>query len=70
MPYEHVRPVSVVAYSPLSAAAATGLRPERIRAAIRDGSLAAVRVGVKTIIKRSSLEAWLDSHAPASRASA
>ncbi len=47
MPYEHVRPVDVVAMSPTAAAASTGLRPERIQAAIRDGSLRAVRVGTK-----------------------
>lgn len=70
MPYQHVRPVDVVAYSPTRAAAATGLRPEKIQAAIRDGSLRAVRVGVKTLILRSSLEAWLLSYGPASRLSA
>jgi len=68
MPYRHRRPVPVVAYSPTSAAAATELRPERIAAAIRDGSLRAVRVGTKTRIIASDLVEWLRSHAPASRA--
>jgi len=67
MPYQHVRPVPVVALSPTQAAASTGLNPERIQAAIRDGSLVAVRVGTKTRVLRSSLERWLLSHAAASR---
>lgn len=67
MPYTHVRPVPVVALSPTQAATATGLRPERIQAAIRDGSLRAVRVGTKTRLLQSDLERWLLSHAPASR---
>lgn len=70
MPYEHVRAVPVVALSPTQAAASTGLRPERIQAAIRDGSLRAVRVGTKTRILKSALERWLDGHAAASRACA
>jgi len=57
----------VVAYSPSSAAIATGLKQHRIQAAIRDGSLKAVRVGVKTRITRTALEAWLDSFPPATR---
>jgi excisionase family DNA binding protein len=67
MPYQHVRPVPVVALSPTSAAAATGLRPERINAAVRSGDIRAVRVGTKTRILVSDLERWLLSHAPASR---
>jgi excisionase family DNA binding protein len=57
----------VVAYSPSSAAVATGLKLHRIQAAIRDGSLKAVRVGTKTRITRSALEAWLDGHPSATR---
>jgi excisionase family DNA binding protein len=60
----------VVAYSPSSAAVATGLKLHRIQAAIRDGSLRAVRVGTKTRITRNSLEAWLDAMPSARRASA
>ncbi len=67
MPYEHVRPVDVVAMSPTAAAASTGLRPERIQAAVRAGEIRAVRVGTKTRILASDLERWLLSHAPASR---
>lgn len=70
MPYVHQRPVDAVAYSPTRAAAATGLRPERITRAVREGHLHAVRVGTKTLILRSQLEAWLLSHGPASRLSA
>jgi excisionase family DNA binding protein len=57
----------VVAYSPRSASIATGLKLSRIQAAIRDGSLRAVRVGVKTRITRTALEAWLDGHPSAAR---
>ena len=64
MPYEHVRPVPVVALSPSQAAASTGLRPERLTAAIRRGDLRAVRIGTKTRITVSELERWLMSHAP------
>jgi len=60
----------VVAYSPSSAAIATGLKLHKIQAAIRDGSLRAVRVGTKTRITRNSLEAWLDAMPSARRASA
>jgi len=67
MPYEHVRPVAVIAYSPSGAAAATGLKISRIQAAVRNGSLRAVRVGVKIKILRSDIEAWILSHAPATR---
>lgn len=67
MPYRHCRLVPAVALSPTQAAASTGLRPERIQAAIRDGSLRAVRVGTKTRVLCSALEAWLDAHPPASR---
>ena len=45
----------VVAYSPSSAAVATGLKLHRIQAAIRDGSLRAVR------------EVWLDAMPSAKR---
>ncbi len=70
MPYQALRPVPVVALSPSRAAASTGLRPERISAAVRSGELRAVRVGTKTRILQSELERWLSSHAPASRMSA
>jgi excisionase family DNA binding protein len=58
----------VVAYSPSSAAVATGLKLHRIQAAIRDGSLRAVRVGTKTRLTRTSIEAWLDAMPSAKRA--
>jgi excisionase family DNA binding protein len=67
MPYEHDRPVAVIAYSLSGAAAATGLKISRIQAAVRDGSLRAARVGVKTKILRSDIEAWILSHPPATR---
>ena len=51
MPYEHVRPVDLVAMSPTAAAASTGLRPERIQAAVRAGEIRAVRIGCKTRIQ-------------------
>jgi excisionase family DNA binding protein len=60
----------IVAYSPSSAAVATGLKLHRIQSAIRDGSLRAVRVGTKTRITRASIEAWLDAMPPANRATA
>jgi excisionase family DNA binding protein len=69
MAYVHVRPVVAVAMSPSRAAASTGLRQERISAAVRAGEIRAVRVGVKTLILKSELERWLMSHAPASRRS-
>jgi excisionase family DNA binding protein len=59
----------VVAYSPSSAAVATGLKLYRIQAAIRDGSLRAVRVGTKTRITRTAIETWLDTFPAATRVS-
>ena len=67
MPRAHVKPVPLVAVSPNQASTATGLRPERIAAAIRDGSLHAVRVGTKTRITISELSRWVDDHEPATR---
>jgi excisionase family DNA binding protein len=67
MPRMAIKPVPLVAYSPNQASEATGLRPERISAAVRNGELHAVRVGTKTRISFNSLQRWLDSHAPASR---
>jgi excisionase family DNA binding protein len=67
MPRAHVKPVALVAYSPNQASAATGIRPERIAAAVKNGELHAVRVGTKTRISFNSLQRWLDSHDPASR---
>jgi excisionase family DNA binding protein len=57
----------VVAYSPSSAAIATDLKLHRIQSAIRSGALKAVRVGVKTRVTRSAIEAWLDTFPAASR---
>lgn len=70
MPRPHVKPVPLVAMSPNQASTATGLRQERIRAAVRNGELRAVRIGTKTRILKSELERWLLSQAPASRMSA
>jgi excisionase family DNA binding protein len=67
MPYVHQRPVPMIAVSPTQASARTGLRQERISAAVKNGELHAVRVGVKTKILCSELERWIASHAPASR---
>ena len=67
MPYQHVRPVQPVALSPSRAAAATGLRPERIASAIRNGELRAVRIGTKTRITIQALSEWLESFPPATR---
>lgn len=67
MPYQHKRPVEAVALSPLKAAAATGLRPERISRAIAQGELRAHRVGVRTLITRDELCRWIASFPPAFR---
>ena len=56
MPRQHVKPVPLVAVSPNQASTATGLRPERIAAAFRDGEIHAFRVGVKTKILVGELE--------------
>lgn len=69
MPRAHVRPVPLVAMSPAKAAASTGLRPERIAAALREGWLHAHRVGTKTLILTRDLEAWIASHPSAFRVS-
>jgi len=45
MPRPHVKPVPLVAVSPNQASTATGLRPEKISAAIRAGEIRAFRVG-------------------------
>jgi hypothetical protein len=70
MPRAHVKPVPLVAVSPNQASTATGLRPERIAAAVRAGEIRAFRVGVKTKILVSELERWVASHDPAARMSA
>lgn len=67
MPYRHKKAVAPVALSPLKAAAATGLRPERIAAAIRDGELRAHRVGTHTRITVEALNEWIASFPPAFR---
>jgi excisionase family DNA binding protein len=67
MPRLHVKPVPLVAYSINQASAATGIRPERLSAAARNGELHAVRIGTKTRISFRSLQDWIDSHDPASR---
>jgi hypothetical protein len=67
MPRKHKRPVPAIAYSPAKAAAATGLSPERISAAIFCGELDAHRIGVKTLILVSQLEKWILSHPSAVR---
>ncbi len=67
MPRAHVKPVPLVAVSPNQASTATGLRPERIAAAIRSGEVRAFRVGTKTKILCSELERWIASHDPATR---
>ena len=67
MPRLHVEPVALVAYSINQASAATGIRPERIAAAVKNGELHAVRIGVKTKISSRSLQDWIDNHDLASR---
>lgn len=67
MPYQHVRPVPVVAMSLTKAAASTGLRVERISDAVKNGELRAHRIGTKTRITCDALRQWIDSHPPASR---
>jgi len=67
MPRALVKPVPLAAYSPTQASEATGLRPERIAAAIKRGELHAVRIGTKTRISFRSLQDFIDSHAPATR---
>jgi excisionase family DNA binding protein len=70
MPYVHQRPVPMIAVSPTQASARTGLRQERIAAAVRAGEIRAFRIGVKTKILVSELERWVASHDPAARMSA
>jgi excisionase family DNA binding protein len=60
----------MIAVSPTQASARTGLRQERITAAVRAGEIRAFRVGVKTKILVSELERWVASHDPAARMSA
>lgn len=67
MAYRHIRPVPVVALSPSACAASTGLRYDRIRAAVNDGSLRAFRVGVRTLVLITDFERWLRSHPSAAR---
>jgi excisionase family DNA binding protein len=67
MPRPHVTPVPLAAYSINQASAATGIRPERLSAAAKNGELHAVRIGTKTRISFNSLQDWIDSHDPASR---
>jgi hypothetical protein len=68
MPYEHVRPVPVVAFNSVNRAAASiGIRPERLSDAIRKGLCPAHRVGVKTIVLVRDLEAFVRLHPSATR---
>ncbi len=67
MPRALVKPVPLAAYSPTQASEATGLRPERIAAAIKRGELHAVRVGTKTKITFRALQDFIDGHPPATR---
>jgi hypothetical protein len=67
MPRALVKPVPLAAYSLTQASEATGLRPERIAAAIRSGELHAVRIGTKTRITIFELSRWVDSHTSAMR---
>ncbi len=62
MPYQHVRPTPVVALSPTKAAAAVGIRQERIAAAIRSGELRSHRIGTKTRITTRALWDWIESY--------
>jgi hypothetical protein len=70
MPRQAIKPVPLVAVSPFQASEATGVRQERIAAAVRAGEIRSFRVGVKTKILISELERWIASHDPAARLSA
>ena len=67
MPRALVKPVPLAAYSITQASEATGIRPERLSAAAKNGELHAVRIGTKTKISFNSLQDWINSHDPASR---
>jgi excisionase family DNA binding protein len=67
MPRALVKPVPLAAYSINQASEATGIRPERLSAAAKNGELHAVRIGTKTKISFNSLQAWIEQHDPASR---
>ena len=67
MPRKHVRPVTMIAYTVAKAAAACCMRPERIQEAVRLGYLQTHKIGTKSLILASQLEAWVASHPPAFR---
>jgi len=67
MPRVHVKPVALIAFSPNQASAATGIRQERISAAVKNGELHATRVGTKTKITFNALQDWIEGHDPATR---
>jgi excisionase family DNA binding protein len=50
--------------SPREAAAALGVSPVQIRAAIRRGDLKCARVGVKSVVTTDDLFAWLALQPP------
>jgi len=50
-----------LAYSPAEAADATGLGQTTIYAMMKDGRLKRVKIGTRTLIPRSSLEALFES---------
>jgi hypothetical protein len=56
-----LRPVTPCAYSLDGAHKASGLSRKRITAAVKDGELRRYRVGVKKLILRVDLEAWIRS---------
>lgn len=49
----------LICYSIRQAATVTGLRRATITLAIKDGTLAAFKIGVRVKILRSDLEAWI-----------
>lgn len=51
----------VIAYSPNTAAAATGTNRSRIFDALRTGELKARRLGRRVVIPADELKAWVDS---------
>jgi excisionase family DNA binding protein len=65
-PMRHEKPISAneligsLAYAPEDAARAVGVSRRTIFELMRDGVLARIKVGRRTLIRRVDLEAWLE----------
>jgi excisionase family DNA binding protein len=53
-----------LAFTAAEAAVAGRVRKFNIDTAVRDGSLPTHRVGLRSLILRRDLEAWIESHPP------